>query len=77
MLLTSFLRAVDMTMLELHNAKERDADDWNQLFHLADERLKIVSIVQPERSKLGLVEAVWNGPAYGSIQPSLERSDAE
>ncbi|KAF5137706.1 O-methyltransferase gsfB [Metarhizium anisopliae] len=32
------LRAMDVTMLEILNSKERDLDEWKQLFRQADER---------------------------------------
>lgn len=54
-------RAFDLAMLELHNAKERDRDDWIELFRSADERFEVVKIYQPEGSRLGLIEIVWLG----------------
>ncbi|MCJ1311317.1 hypothetical protein MMC25_004988 [Agyrium rufum] len=56
-----FLRTMDLSMLEFHNAQERGKDDWATLFREADPRFSFSGITQPETSKLGLVEAVWRG----------------
>ena len=47
-------------MLQLQNAKERDADDWIQLFLDTDPRFKVLVIKQPQFSKLGIIEAIWD-----------------
>ena len=52
-------RAMDVTMLEIGNAKERDLDEWRSLFAHADTRFKFKGITQPEGSDLALIEAVW------------------
>lgn len=46
-------------MLEFHNAKERDKNDWAQLFREADPKFKFVGVKQPEFSNMGIIEAVW------------------
>ena len=46
-------------MLTLCNSRERDRDDWAQIFQEADGRFKFVNAYTPEGSVLGLVEAVW------------------
>jgi len=50
---------MDLSMLELHNGKERDAEDWERLFKECDERFKFVSARPLMGAALGLVEAVW------------------
>lgn len=51
--------AMDLAMLEFHNAKERDKDDWTHLLHRADERFHIVGIEQPPGSRLSVIEICW------------------
>lgn len=51
-------------MLELHNAKERDGEEWIELFRVADERFEVVGISRPEGSRLGFIEVVWRGGGY-------------
>jgi hypothetical protein len=52
-------RGFDLSMMEFHNSKERDADDWVALFSDADPRFKVLSIRRPARSNLGIIEIVW------------------
>lgn len=52
-------RSMDLTMLALLNAKERDDADWTQLFADADPRFKYLGHTQPEGSRMGIMEAVW------------------
>ena len=48
-------------MLSLHNSRERDQDEWVQLFKDADPRFGEISIRVPEGSALAIIEAVWKG----------------
>ena len=50
---------MDFSMLEFHNAKERDKDGWAHLLHSADERLHIIGIKQPPGSRLSVIEVGW------------------
>ena len=50
---------MDMLMLTLCNGRERDADDWQVIFHEVDPRFQAVRGWVPEGSSLGIVEAVW------------------
>lgn len=52
---------MDMLMLTLCNARERDRDDWEMLFREADVRFGIVGASVPEGSSLAIIEAVWQG----------------
>ena len=56
-----------MSMLEIHNGKERDVGDWTQLFEDADRNFKLVSFRQPVSSRLGIIEFVWD--------PDITRGD--
>lgn len=48
-------------MLELFNAKERERDDWVELFERADSRFVVRSIQKPPGSILSFIEVVWEG----------------
>ena len=48
-------------MLEMLNAKEREAADWERLFHEADPGFRVLDIKQPPAAKLGIIEADWVG----------------
>jgi hypothetical protein len=50
---------MDLMMLILLNAKERDDDDWVSLFAAADPRFKYLGHTQPEGSLMSIMEAVW------------------
>ena len=50
---------MDMLMLTLCNARERDRDDWEMLFKEADHRFQFISAYVPEGSSLGIIEARW------------------
>jgi hypothetical protein len=51
---------MDLSMLELHNGKERDADDWARLFEVCDARFQFDGVIRPPGSRLGIVHATWN-----------------
>jgi 6-hydroxytryprostatin B O-methyltransferase len=50
------LRARDMTMMQAFNSLERDLEDWKELLRAADERLKMVNVVQPLGSVMSVME---------------------
>ncbi len=52
---------MDMLMLTLSNARERDRDDWEALFEAADDRFQFISAYVPEGSSLGIIEVTWEG----------------
>lgn len=52
---------MDMIMLTLFNARERDRADWEHIFHEADPRFQDVGIWVPEGATLAIIEAVWSG----------------
>jgi len=55
------LRSMDLTMLQLLNAREREAQEWETLFQQADDRYELVQIRHPEGSSLSLMEFQWKG----------------
>ena len=52
---------MDMIMLSLFNARERERADWEQIFAEADPRFKDVKVWVPEGATLAIIEAVWAG----------------
>jgi hypothetical protein len=46
-------------MLQLLNAKERDDDDWLELFKMADPRFKYLGHTTPNGSRMSIMTAVW------------------
>ncbi|CAG8948659.1 hypothetical protein HYFRA_00001779 [Hymenoscyphus fraxineus] len=54
-------RSYDISMKQIQNAKERDADDWAQLLEYADSRLKLKSILEPRGSTLAIICVIWEG----------------
>ncbi|KAI1302030.1 putative O-methyltransferase [Xylaria venustula] len=55
------LRAMDATMLEIGNAKERNMDEWKVLFQQTDRRFVLKGTVQPPGSNLTILELEWQG----------------
>lgn len=52
-------RAYDMLMMTLFNAREREMEDWIQLFEKADNRFKFKSAQKPDIGTMGVMIAVW------------------
>jgi hypothetical protein len=50
---------MDVTMLQLLNAKERAVEDWIELFKMADPRFRFVGVQTPPGSRMSIMEAVW------------------
>ena len=48
-------------MKEIQNAKERDGEDWAQLFQSEDPRFRFRGIKNPPESTLAIIEASWEG----------------
>ncbi|KAK3897615.1 O-methyltransferase-domain-containing protein, partial [Staphylotrichum tortipilum] len=54
----SYVRALDLTMLSLCNAKERSYEDWQKLFASVSPRLKVTAVVgRPKMGRDSLIEA--------------------
>jgi len=62
-----------MVMLELQNAKEREAGDWERLFRDADPRFKLTGINQSPSARLAVIEGTWQEP-WKSQDQSRRRS---
>jgi hypothetical protein len=53
-------RTMDLSMLELHNGKERDVDDWERLFRDCDPRFKYLGVTRSPGSRLAIIQAEWS-----------------
>ena len=62
-----FMRAQDMHMCILTNAKERDQEQWEQLVRDTDPRLRINSITTPPGSAKSLIEIVLGPELNGQV----------
>ena len=51
---------MDLNMLSILNARERDADEWRALIAEADPRFKFQGVKRPHGSNLAIIEAIWN-----------------
>ena len=54
-------RGMDLNMLSILNARERDADEWGALFAEADPRFEFQGVKRSNGSYLAIMEAIWNG----------------
>ncbi|THV54402.1 hypothetical protein BGAL_0027g00130 [Botrytis galanthina] len=52
-------RGSDFTMKSCLNGRERDADEWAQLFEKADSRFKFQGIAAVPSSRFSVIEAIW------------------
>jgi hypothetical protein len=50
---------MDMLMLSICNARERDEADWRQVFEEADTRFKVLRVFTPKGSALGIIDVAW------------------
>ena len=53
---------MDLNMLSILNARERDADEWRWLFKEADPRFVFLGVKRSKGSNLAIMEAIWNKP---------------
>jgi hypothetical protein len=56
-------RFIDMLMLNNVNGREREAEDWINIFKQADERFQILSIKSAGELKhtFGIIDVVFDG----------------
>lgn len=59
--------AMDVGMLMLLNARERDEEAWRALLRSADARFTWVGVQRPAGSALAVVEAFWAGDSEGEV----------
>ena len=69
----AYLRARDLSMMQVHNSRERELDEWVALLKAGDERLRLLNVVQPFGSSMSILEVVrddamrTNGHINGKI----------
>ena len=56
-------RATDLTMKEMQNSRERELDDWKNLFSMADPRFLFQEARQPPGSNLWIMVVEWQEAA--------------
>lgn len=54
-----YFRSMDMIMLSLLNAREREEVEWRALFKQADERFTDIQIWVPSGATMAIIEARW------------------
>jgi hypothetical protein len=47
-------------MMTLFNARERELEDWKDLFRQADKRFKFISARLPEVGTMSVITAIWD-----------------
>lgn len=71
------MRIRDMQMMVMHNALERDEDEWRQLFAETDPRLRLVAIRTPPGSALSLIEVVLDAEVQTIAAEKAEVTESE
>lgn len=54
------LRAADLNMAAVFNARERTVDEWRELFSGTDSRFVLNQVIEPKGSALGILEFLWD-----------------
>ena len=52
------LRVRDLSMMQVHNSKERELEEWAALLKGGNEKLRLVNVVQPYGSSMSILEVV-------------------
>ena len=52
---------MDMAMLQLFNAYQRDEEEWADLFHRADPRFKFIGHSKPRGAAQSIIVVGWDG----------------
>ncbi len=52
-------RTMDLLQFVTINGREREVQDWKDLFRQADERFQFSKAWKPEKSHMWLIEAIW------------------
>lgn len=66
------IRGMDMVMLAVLNAQERDEEQYRALFKAADERFVLTKILRPKGCRMSIIEAVWDPEAAREAGPARE-----
>ncbi|GAB0133496.1 Alpha-1,3-mannosyltransferase cmt1 [Epichloe bromicola] len=60
------MRGMDMVMLTLLNAQEREEDEFKELFRAADERFVFKGVTRSPGCRMSVVEAIWEPSPEGN-----------
>jgi len=63
---------MDIGMLAILNARERDFEDWQHLFQQADSRFDFLGLTKPRGANLAIIEARWEAEGVGPKATSRE-----
>ena len=55
------IRDFDIGMKAFHNGRERDSEDWQQLFQATHSGLSFNGVKRISGYDLSIIEAVWEG----------------
>ena len=55
------MRNMDLDVMSITGGKERQIEDWEDLFRSVDPKLIVKNVNQPAGSALGVMEVVWDG----------------
>jgi len=56
----SMIRSFDLVMSSIQNARERELEDWKELFRKADVHFRFEGATSPPGSNHSLLVAVWD-----------------
>ena len=54
---------MDIAQLNIQNSREREREEYEELFHQADKRFKFLGVKTPSGSFLSIIEVVWSNSA--------------
>jgi hypothetical protein len=66
------IRTMDLVMLSLLNAQEREEGEFRRLFESVDQGFRFLGSVRPKGCRMSIVEAVWEGEDYGGVGEKVE-----
>ena len=67
---------LDLQLLGMQNAKERDIDDWTKLLKDADPRFKLEAVNMPPNSLLAMIVVAWEADEMHEAVPGLPHQNA-
>ncbi|CCF44287.1 hypothetical protein CH063_13738 [Colletotrichum higginsianum] len=68
---------MDMVMLAVLNAQERNEDEYRELFKAADERYVFKGVMRPRGCRMSIIEAVWDPEGLGTAAGPNDSVPAE
>lgn len=65
-------RTMDVAMLQLLNARERDEKDYAELFQTADPRFKFTGARTTKGCRMHIMEAIWHPEAFQFLRGGMK-----